>query len=93
MKVKLSKEYDLDGKMVKEIELNFADLTGKDILDAEQTTVMIDNQMGNMLELSKAYQINIAAKASGIPAEELKKLNLADFTKLTMEVQANLSGF
>ena len=93
MKLELSKEYDLDGKMVKEIELNFADLTGKDILDAEQTTVMIDNQMGNMLELSKAYQINIAAKASGIPAEELKKLNLADFTKLTMEVQVNLSGF
>ena len=93
MKLELSKEYDLDGKMVKEIELNFADLTGKDILDAEQTTVMIDNQMGNMLELSKAYQINIAAKASGIPAEELKKLNLADFTKLTMEVQVNLTGF
>ena len=93
MKVKLSKEYTLDGKKMKEIELNFEDLTGKDILEAEQTTVMIDNQMGNMLELSKAYQINIAATASGIPAEELKKLNLVDFTKLTMEVQANLTGF
>ena len=51
MKLQLSKEYTLDGKKMKEIELNFKDLTGKDILEAEQITVMIDNQMGNVLEL------------------------------------------
>ena len=93
MKLKLSKEYNLDGKKVKEIELKFEELTGRDVLDAEQTTLFVDNQMGNVLELSKAYQVNIAAKASGIPAEELKKLSMADFTTLTMAVQANLSGF
>ena len=93
MKLKLSKEYTLDGKKIKVLELKFEELTGKDILDAEQTTLFIDNQMGNVMELSKAYQVNIAAKASGIPAEELKKLSIADFTNLTMTVQSNLAGF
>ena len=82
MKLKLSKEYTLDGKKIKVLELKFEELTGKDILDAEQTTLFIDNQMGNVMELSKAYQVNIAAKASGIPAEEIEFVQEFDLDNL-----------
>lgn len=92
MELKLSKKYTLDGKETDIIKMDFEKMTGADILDAEKTTLYIDGMSGAVLELSKAYMLNIASIATGIPAEELKKLNLKDFTNLTIEVQAQLGG-
>ena len=86
MGLKLSKEYEYDGKQYKELKLNLEELTGKDMLTAEKEAKLLDPHI-NVPELSKTYLAVLASRAAQVPVDFVVNLKAKDFSAVTLEVQ------
>lgn len=86
MKIKLKKAIIFRGEEVKEIDLNFDELTGNDLIEAEKQVMASDN-IPMVTDFNKAYLITVAARLLKLPAPELRNINAKDFTSITSEVQ------
>lgn len=91
MKVKLAKPIQIDGKEVKEIDLNLSSLTGRDIISADREA-RIQGITGLNPLFTQEGLLLVAAKASGIKDDDLLQLSAPDFMELTMIVQNFLMG-
>jgi hypothetical protein len=86
--VKLYKEVDWDGVTVNEVVLDLDNLTGAHMIAAERQFNLYGGNEGHPLkELSKEYQILVAAQAAKKPVELLHKLSAKDFSRVTIKVQ------
>lgn len=90
MKVKLRKPIVVGDKTHEEIVLNLDALTGDDVnfcvREAERAK---GYEPVTMLKTDVEFHIQIASRASGIPAEILRKLPALDY----VEVQAKVQSF
>lgn len=82
MKVKLNKKVLHKDKELTELDLNLDELTGLDLLDCEQAVIKSGRQ-SLLNDFSKAYLIQVAARACKMPAELLESLGAKDFTNIT----------
>jgi hypothetical protein len=87
--VKLRRPFIYKGTEYREIELNLEGLTGADIVKVE-SELTAQGKIVVSGDFSKIYLSRIAAKAAKLPVEELEKLDVRDFTRITNEVQAFL---
>lgn len=84
--IKLEKPIDFEGERITEINLDLDGLTGTDIINAErEASPMI--QVHTAKELTKEFQVLIAARASKRPKELFLKLGARDFARVTLTVQ------
>lgn len=93
MIITLKKSVNWNGVEVTEIDLNLDALTGKDLLDAEQSCALLQpmsNAMTPIKEFDKGYLAAVAAKACGQPVDLIHALGAKDFTAVTMQVQGFL---
>ncbi|EJW19143.1 phage tail assembly protein [Paenibacillus alvei] len=85
---KLIRPISFDGEEVKELVLDFDELTGQDLLAcARQAQVMAPNEVNLVRALSLTYQVVVAAKAAGVAAELIQSLKAKDFTQVTQRAQ------
>ncbi|HEY3376579.1 MAG TPA: phage tail assembly protein [Armatimonadota bacterium] len=87
----LKRELTFEGKKYTSLTLEFNDLTGNDILDAERAYVLQGGTPG-VAELQKGYLVQIVARAAGVPVELLHALSASDVSKLTLQAQNFLLG-
>ncbi|WP_044736656.1 phage tail assembly protein [Geobacillus kaustophilus] len=87
--VKLSKPIEIDGQKIDVIKLDLDGLTGADILAVERELRAKQTQFNI---LSQETQLAIAARASGMIADDLQKLHWSDFLDVTAQVQLFLMG-
>lgn len=92
MKIKLKKPLTRDGKAVEELELRLEDLTGADVLSAEQEARMRGDASPNPLFSSQGRAI-LAARAAGIIVDDIIALSAPDFMLVTTEVGNFLFGW
>lgn len=85
MKIALSKELTIKGELVKEVELDFDSLTGRDLTKAEKEA-RIAGDANVMINFSMVYHAAIVAKLLGITYDDVLDLPAGDFTKLTASV-------
>lgn len=89
---KLVRPITFDGEEVKELVLDFDELTGRDLLTcARQAQTMEPNEVALVRALSLPYQVVVAAKAAGVPAELINSLKAKDFTQVTQRAQTFLT--
>lgn len=91
MKIKLKRAINFHGEYVKEVELNFDELTGNDLIEAEKQVMASDN-IPMVTDFNKAYLIAVASRLIKVPADELRNMNAKDFSKIITEVQRFLLG-
>lgn len=88
MKHIFAKPYTFEGKEYKEIELDLDSLTGNDYLLAErQFGEHFNNKVTPLPELSKEYQMIIAARASNQPLEFYMQMPIKEVSKITIKIQ------
>lgn len=89
MKYRLIKPIQFDGETIEEINLELDSLKGNDLLLVErQFLAMGDQNQAMMLkELSKEYQVVVAARAAKLPVEFFQEISAKDFSRITMQVQ------
>jgi len=89
--IKLSNPRTINGKEYTKLELNFDNLTGRDLINAhKETTAMGDNSPVN--EFSKTYLAAVAARAAKVKTDDILDLPARDFTNITIMVQNFLFG-
>lgn len=88
MEIKLSKEFEYEGKTYKTLNLDMDKLTGKDILAVESEAVAMAG--GPVTDFSKTYQAVLAAKAAGVAPDMIIALPAKDFLTVTLEASAFL---
>nr|WP_145402959.1 phage tail assembly protein [Paenibacillus xylanexedens] len=85
--VKLSRPLTWEDVEYTELKLDFDDLSGDDIIDAEGEFIDFVAGKRNVLVAFKddhpAYLAVLAAKAAGVHPNFMKKLKAADFMKVT----------
>lgn len=85
--VKLSQPFVWEDVEHTELQLNFDDLSGDDMIDAEGEFIDFIAGKKNVLIAYKdehpAYHAVIAAKAAGVHPNFMKKLKAPDFVKVT----------
>lgn len=87
--VKLRKEYNFEGRKIKEIDLSgLEDITGENMIAAEKYLAS-SGVVAATAEMSIAYCFFIANVASGIPLEFFKRL----FPKDAVKVKNKVTGF
>lgn len=84
-KIELVNPITVEGKEIKEIELDFSKITGAAMLNAEKSTRTLGEQNPQIM-FSQTYQAYIAAKASGVPYKQLCDLPGGDFQKILLAV-------
>jgi hypothetical protein len=84
IEVKLTKPIEIDGNKIDVIKLDLESLTGADILAVERE-LRLKQIPFNIL--SQETQLAIAARASGMIADDLQKLHWSDFLDVTAQVQ------
>ena len=87
--MKLKKPITYDGKEVTELELNFDNLTGQDLIDAA-SEARTRGDKSVVIELSKTYQSVVVAKAAGVLPDLIVALGAKDFATATNSAQAFL---
>ncbi|MFW5433702.1 phage tail assembly protein [Paenibacillus apiarius] len=89
---KLVRPISFDGEEVKELVLDFDELTGRDLLAcARQAQTMAPDEVAFVRALSLPYQVVVAAKAAAVPAELIQSLKAKDFTQVTQRAQIFLT--
>lgn len=81
-----SKPFVFEGKTFSEVEVNFADLNGKDMMNVTRELTSLGHA-SMLAETDKIYLSAIAAKAMKQPFEFMNYIPIKDFTSLTMKVQ------
>lgn len=90
-KFALKKPITYEDKTINELELDFDSLNGDDILNAEAQYYSENGTVsGQFKELSKAYQVYVAARAAKVTPEMLRALKAGDFTRLMVRTQSFL---
>lgn len=88
--VKLSKPYAFEGKVYEGIKLDFDEMTGADILEAEEEFTQTKTQTAAqtpLKELSKGYLAFFAARACAQPVDFILGLDGKSFAKITRKAQ------
>ena len=85
------KPFKWEGKEHKEIEFDFGGLTGNDALSIE-TEMEQNNEYPLAPEVSKSYQLRMAARAGRVPSDLIAGLPLQDFNKITNAARNFLVG-
>lgn len=80
----------LAGKEVKELIMDFDNLRGIDLIEAEKNTRAL-GETNPVLMLSTKYYVVIAAKLTGLTFDEIIEMNAVDFIKITNEVSRFLT--
>lgn len=87
----LARPIVFDDQEIKELVLNFDDLTGNDLLQAERLAERVQGYTPNFVPLTNTtYQACVVAKASGVVPELILALKAADFSKVTMQAASFL---
>lgn len=89
MVIKLTQKLKVGDKEIEEINLDLDGLSGNDTLNAERMA-RAQGDMTPQMMFSQTYQLCLAAKASGITVNNLKKLSLKDVNKVYMAVNSFL---
>lgn len=84
--IKLYRPIDFEGERITEIKLDLEGLTGADLISVEREASPAV-QVNVAKELTKEYQILVAARASKRPKELFLQLSAKDFTRVTLVVQ------
>ena len=92
MIIRFGKPYSFEGIEFTELDLNLDSLTGRDIIDAAADARAILKDKSYVQEVSKPYQVMIAAKAAKQPVEFFLGLPAQAFTEVTATVQSFLLG-
>lgn len=83
--IKLSKPLMVKGNEVTEIELNFENLTGKQLIKAEREVRAKGDQTPSVF-LSMNFQAAVAAKLIGVPVDDIEDLPATDFRNIVFQV-------
>ena len=89
--IKLNNEYNIDGKQTKEIVLNFDDLTGFSLLDAEKQ-YKLRNKGVAVKELEDGWALTVAAKAIGLKYGDFLKFKGVDYLKVVNTTKGFLNS-
>lgn len=89
MKVNLKKPVTFESKEYTEINAEFDNLTGQDLIDATNEARARGDQ-SVLVELSKLYQAIVAAKAAKVPVDMVIGLGGKDFVAITKAAQSFL---
>ena len=89
--IKLNNEYNIDGKQTKEIVLNFDDLTGFSLLDAEKQ-YKLRNKGVAVKELEDGWALTVAAKATGLKYGDFLKFKGVDYLKVVNTTKGFLNS-
>lgn len=87
----LADPVEFEGETVRELGLDLAGLTGRDLLAADREFTATGNFSG-VPETSKAYLALVAARAARVSPDLVRSLSGRDFSRLTVQVQAFLLG-
>lgn len=85
VKVILSKAINVQGKDVKELDLDFTKITGNDLIKAENETRAMGDQTPSVF-LSMRFQAIVAAKLIGVPVDDILELLAMDFRNIVFPV-------
>lgn len=85
--IKLIEPLDVNGEKITEINLNLDKLNGQDVMKIEDELFAEGYQYGFDTFWNQKVLVKIAAKASGILADDLITLSSRDFVNLTFEVR------
>lgn len=86
----LKKPFEYEGKTHTEFKFDFDKLSGYDMIETENE--LRDRGIYIISETETAFIITIAAKASGINADVLSALPIADFMAIKRMTQRFLNG-
>jgi len=92
MKIALSKPITVGEKSLEALDLDLDALTGADIDFCVREATAFKGESVRVLVTDTELHIQIAAKASGIPAEAIKRLPARDYVEVATTVQAFLTG-
>lgn len=91
--IKFAKPYSFEGVEYKGIRMDFDEMTGADILEAEEEFIQTKTQTAAqtpLKELSKGYLSFFAARACAQPVDFILGLDGKSFAKVTRKAQAFL---
>ena len=89
MKINLKKPVTFESKEYTEVNAEFDNLTGQDLIDATNEARARGDQ-SVLVELSKLYQAIVAAKAAKVPVDMVIGLGGKDFVAITKAAQSFL---
>ena len=92
MIINLSKSINFNGTEYQELDLNLENLTGQDLINAEDNLRAKGIMTTGAADFSRNYLLAVASQALKIAPESLKELNAKDFTHLMNEVLIFLAG-
>lgn len=76
-----SEPREIEGKKYTKLTFYFDNLTGEDI-EAVETELQDQNKYVLSPEISSAFQCILAARAAKVPADEIRRLPVADYMKI-----------
>jgi hypothetical protein len=90
-KMVLTKPLEYEGKKYEELEYDLEGLTGDDLLTAE-AVINASGAIVPIVDLSKAYNAAVFARAAKIDYAMMRKLSAKDFSRATTAVMAFFGG-
>lgn len=84
--IKLRKPITVDGKELTEVKPDFGSLTGAD-LENVIAEMMVDGKVCVTNETDSRYGARVAARACGLSAADIERLDARDYTKLALEAR------
>lgn len=91
MKIEFSHPIKYKDNDITSLDFDFESLTGRDLIDTEETLKKLGYTVAAW-EYSRTFLLYVAAKSAHIPADVLKDLPAADFTKIINEALSFLAG-
>ncbi|WP_297038984.1 phage tail assembly protein [uncultured Dialister sp.] len=82
--IKLKKTVTINGKEIKEVDLDFDKLTGEDMVKAEREARSMGVAEGSVFASMK-YQAILCAKVIGCPVDDVLRLPGEDFKNLVRQ--------
>lgn len=92
MIINLAKSITFNGTEYKALDLNLDNLTGQDLINAEDSLRAKGIMTNGAADFSRNYLLAVCAQALKIAPEALKELNAKDFTRLMNETLIFLAG-
>lgn len=86
-KYELVKPITVAGEERREIEFELDNLTGMDIINAQDDFEAMGNIISGPPELNKKFLAFVLARVAKIPADAVFNMSAKDFTGLTLQVQ------